>query len=471
MVQPSLKQPVGVSGLPFVGNIPDFARDPIKFITRLKEEYGDVVAFSLMGNKSVLISNPKDVDRVLLDTGKQYSNGKSGDDSSTALKAIIGNGLVRSEGDFWKRQRKLMAPAFHHQGIQHYADVMVAFTQEMARGWQDGSIRNIHDDMMTLAQRIIMKAMFDVDVRDNADEASQAFNDMMHAIGAEMKGIEAVLPDFIPTPSRTQMKKGVAYINGLLTEIIEQRRAEGSDKRDLLTILMDARDDEGQPMTLEQLLDEIRTLYLAGHETTATTLSWAWLLLSQNPEAYAKVEREVAQVLNGRTATAEDVKQLVYCDAVIKESLRCYPVAWITRRIALEDVEIGGYQIAKGTSVFLSPWILHHDPRWFENPDAFMPERWLKDKAELPSREAYIPFGRGPRICIGNGFAMMESVLILATLLQQYHVSVLPEPPAQVEMVGTLRPRAGLQARITGRHRADTTMPSEATSFLQSPSL
>ena len=197
-------------------------------------------------------------------------------------------------------------------------------------------------------------------------------------------------------------------------------------------------------MSTEQLLDEIRTLYLAGHETTATTLSWAWLLLSQNPAAYAKVEAEVAQVLQGVQPTADDVQQLPYCNAVIKESLRCYPVAWITRRIALEDVEIGGYQIAKGTSVFLSPWVLHHDARWFSDPDAFEPERWLVEKTALPPREAYIPFGGGPRICIGNGFAMMESVLILATLLQHYHIAVLPKQPVELEVVGTIRPKNGL---------------------------
>ena len=442
------KQPVGIPGLPFIGNIAEFARDPIKFITRLKEEYGDVAAFSLMGGKSVLISNPEDVERVLVETGKRYSNGKEG-----VSKPILGNGLVTSEGDFWKRQRKLVAPAFHHQSIKQYADQIVAYTQDMATTWENGAVRDIYQDMMTLTQRIIMKVLFDVDVLDNASEASEAFNAMMHSMGAEMTGPEAILPGFIPTPSRTHMKEGVAYINGLLTEIIEQRRAEGSSKRDLLMMLMDARDDEDQPMSMEQLLDEIRTLYLAGHETTATTLSWAWLLLSRNPDLYAKLETEVEQVLHGRIPTADDVQQLSYCNAVIKEALRCYPVAWITRRMALEDVEISGYQIAKGTAVYLSPWLLHHDARWFTEPDTFMPERWLKEKSELPPREAYIPFGGGPRICIGNGFAMMETVLILATLVQQFHVTLLPEHPVEFEVAGTLRPKFGLKATLTERSR------------------
>ncbi len=443
------KQPEGAQGFPFIGNLPEFARDPIKFVTRLQRDYGDVAAFSLMGTKSVLVSDPKEVDRVLLETGKRYDNGKNG--GSVTQETILGNGLVTSEGDFWKRQRKLIAPAFHHQNIKQYADLIVDCTQDMVETWQNDSVRDVHQDMMTLTQRIIMKALFDVDVRDNASEASEAFNAMMHSMGAELKGPEAILPAFVPTPSRTKMKQGVEYINSLLLDIIEKRRSDSTAKRDLLTMLMDARDDDDQPMSTVQLLDEIRTLYLAGHETTATTLSWAWLLLSQNPQAYAKLEAEVASVLNGRAPTADDVQQLVYCNAVIKESLRSYPVAWITRRVALEDVEIGGYQIEKGTSVFLSPWVVHHDARWFPQPDAFLPERWLKDKAELPPREAYLPFGGGPRICIGNGFAMMESTLILAAVLQHYHIEVLPEHPIEIEIVGTIRPKFGLQSRFTAR--------------------
>jgi cytochrome P450 len=442
------KQLVAVPGLPLVGNMLDFARDPLKFITRLHQEYGDVAAFSLMGNRSILISNPEDIERVLLETGKRY-----GKFSPTyAMRTILGNGLVTSEGDFWKRQRKLAAPAFHHQSIKRYADQMVAYAQDLAQTWQNGAVRDIHQDMMTLTQRIIMKVLFDVDVLENARKASRAFDAMMQAIGADMGGIEAILPDLIPTPTRTRMIEGVKYIDGLLLEIIEKRRTDGSPKHDLLTMLMDARDDEGQPMSTEQLLDEIRTLYLAGHETTATTLSWTWVLLSRSPEVYAKLEAEIEQVLNGRTATADDVQRLPYCNAVIKESLRCYPVAWITQRIALEDVEIGGYLVAKDTAIFLSPWVVHHDARWYAEPDAFIPERWLKDKLDLPRRETYIPFGGGPHICLGNGLAMMEAVLLLATLLQQYHVAVLPECPVEIELAGTMRPK-GIRATFTAHSR------------------
>ncbi len=447
---PALKTPEKAPGYPVIGNLPSFARDPIRFIRSLQQEHGDVAAFSLMGADSVLISDPHDIERVLLETGKRYSNGKQ--DVQIALRTVLGNGLVRSEGDLWKRQRKLMAPAFHHQNIKQYTDLIVDCTEDLTAVWQDGATRDVHQDMMELTQRIIMKALFAVDVQDNAEEASRAFDAMMQAIGAEMKGPELLLPAFIPTPSRKRLFDGVATINGLLTDLIAQRRASGeSEGHDLLSVLMDARDEDGQPMSEEQLLDEIRTLYLAGHETTATTLSWTWVLLSQNLEAYARLEAEVDAALGGRLPTADDIPALPYANAVIKEALRVYPVAWITRRVALEDVEIGGYHIAAGTSVFLSPWLLHHDARWYDEPETFMPERWLKDKAELPPREAYIPFGGGPRVCIGNGLAMMESVLILAALVQRFHVNVRPNPPVEMELAGTLRPKSGVMARLTAR--------------------
>lgn len=440
------KQIAGPSGFPIIGSLVDLARDPLQFVTRLQSQYGDIVQFSMgPAGKTVLVSHPDHIDQILLETGKRYSRGNP----TYALKTVLGNGLVTSEGDFWKRQRKLAAPAFHHQSIRQYAELMVSYTHDMLRTWQNGAVRDVYEDMMFLTQRIIMKALFDVDMLDSARTAGEAFDAMMHGLGAEMNGLDAILPDFVPTPSRTRMKDGVDYINGLLIDLVEQRRAGDSTRHDLLTMLMNARDDDDQPMTLQQMLDEIRTLYLAGHETTANTLSWAWLLLSRNPAAYDQVQSEVESVLSGRPPTAEDVPNLPYCNAVIKEALRCYPTAWIYQRMTLEDVEIAGYPIPKDTNIWISPWVVHHDERWYPQPQAFMPERWLKDKSEQPPRQAYIPFGGGPRICIGNGFAMMEGVLLLATILQQFRVAVLPDHPIEIGVAGTIRPKFGLRSSLT----------------------
>lgn len=438
-----------IKGYPIVGSLPDFARDPIAFITHLKDTHGDVVTFSLAGNKSALFSDPKDVDRVLMETGKHYGKFKP----TYAMRTILGNGLVISEGDFWKRQRKLAAPAFHHQSIKRYADQMVAYTQDMLATWHADQGTDIHQEMMTLTQRIIMKVLFDVDVLNNADQASKAFDAMMQAIGAEISSIEAILPPLIPTPTRRKMIEGVKYIDGVLLDIIEARKNDTNPKHDLLTMLMEARDDDGQPMSTEQLLDEIRTLYLAGHETTAATLTWTWLQLSKNPEVYDKLIAEIDQVLNGRVPNADDVSQLPYCNAVVKESLRTHPVAWITQRVALADVEVGGYTIEEGTFIFVSPWIIHHDERWYDAPNSFIPERWLQEKSQLPPRHVYLPFGGGPHICIGNGLAMMEAVLLLATFLQHFRVAVLPDHPVEIELAGTLRPKHGLQATLQKRER------------------
>jgi cytochrome P450 len=449
IAQPTLPSPVAVPGLPLIGNLPELARNPLEFVTRLQRNYGDIALFSAgKGSKTILVSDPQAIKQVLLDTGKSYGKGHA----SNAMKKVLGNGLVTSEGDFWKRQRRLAAPAFNHQGLGTYADTMVAYTQEMMQGWHSGAVYDIYEEMMLLTQRIIMKALFDVDVQGTAKDAGKAFDAMMEGLGAEMSGLDAVLPAFIPTPTRKQMNAGVDYINGLLLELIEQRRTAGNAQQDLLTMLMEARDDEGQPMPTAQILDEIRTLYLAGHETTANTLAWSWLLLSRTPDVYATLEAEIDRVLNGRAPTFEDVEHLPYCNAVVKEALRCYPAAWIFQRMALQDVEISGYSVPKDTLIWISPWVVHHDERWYSNPHDFVPERWLKAKEDQPLREAYIPFGGGPRICIGNGFAMIEGVLLLATMVQQYRVALVPTHPVEIGVAGTIYPKFGLKTTVTERH-------------------
>jgi cytochrome P450 len=444
------KQPGEKPGFPIIGNLIDFARDPLGFLTQLRQNYGDFARFSTgMGNRSLLLSDPDSIERVLLETGKRYNKGHS----SLATALVFGNGLVTSEGDFWKRQRKLAAPAFHHQSIRQHADLMVRYTQDMLSEWRDGETRDVYQDMMLLTQRIIAKTLFNADVKNDAKTAAHAFDGMMRGVGSEMNGIDAFLPEFVPTASRAEMTNGVNFINSFLTRIINERRNSATHHGDLLDMLMDARDDAGEGMSTAQLIDEIRTLYLAGHETTANTLTWTWLLLSQNPSALATVEEELERVLNGRPPTSDDMRNLVYCDAVIKEALRCYPVAWVFIRAATEDVELNGYALPKGTMVWISPWVLHRDARWFDDPQAFKPERWLDAKNKQPHRYAYLPFGGGPRVCIGNGFAMMEGVLLLAQIVQRFRVAVPPTPPVEIDVAGTIRPKNSLNAKITMRQR------------------
>lgn len=437
------------AGLPFLGNLLELARDPLEFIVRLQRDHGDYVLFSLgKGKRTLLVSDPQAIKQVLLETGKRYGKGMS----TYAMRKILGNGLVVAEGDLWKRQRKLVAPAFQHHALGQYADLMVSLTQDHIAAWEDGAERDIYAEMMLLTQRIIMMALFHVDVAHDAKEAGEAFDAMMRGLSAEMSGLDALLPSFVPTPSRLQMASAVELINRRLRAIIADRAAEDDGTPDLLAALMAARDDDGEPMPEEQLLDELRTLYLAGHETTANMLSWCWLQLAQNPDACATLEEEIDRVLQGRTPTFADVQQLPYATAVLKEALRCYPAAWVHNRVANEDVQIGGYAVPAGTYIWMSPWVVQRDARWFDDPLAFAPERWLKPKAELPPADAYIPFGGGPRICIGNGFAMMEGALLLATILQRHHVQVHTGRPVQVGVAGTIYPKGGLPAKLTARN-------------------
>jgi cytochrome P450 len=441
-------RPPSASSLPVVGNLADLARGPLDFVRRLQQEHGDYVLFSLgSGKRALLVSDPSAIRQVLLETGKRYGKGMS----TYALRKILGNGLVTSEGELWKRQRKLVAPAFQHHGLGKYADQMVTLTNEQTQRWQDGAIVDIHEEMMLLTQRIIMMSLFDVDVAGEAKEAGEAFDAMMRGLGAEVNGIDALLPAFVPTPSRMSLSRAVDFIDARLREMVAERQNGGSTKQDLLAALMDARDEAGQPMDEDQLLDEMRTLYLAGHETTANTLAFAWLLLSGAPAAYERLLEEIDGLLGGHPATFDDVQRLPWTNAVFKEALRLYPVAWVHQRQALEDVELGGYRVEKGTFLWMSPWVVHRDARWYPQPEEFRPERWLAPREEQPPADAFIAFGGGPRICLGNGFATVEGALLLATILQRRHVAVQGGSTVEIGMAGTIYPKHGLPAQVTVR--------------------
>ena len=443
--------PAGPRSLPLIGNLPRFARDPLGFFCRLSREYGDVARFSLGGgHKAVLVTHPDHIGQVLMETGKTFSKSYQ-KDFSTAV--VFGNGLATSEGSFWRRQRKLAAPAFHSRRLNLYAETMVRFTQDAVEEWQEGRTIDLHEEMMFLTQRIAAKTLFGADVAGVSRGVGEALDDILREMTAEMNGLGAFLPHGVPTPGRSRLKNAVSQIDRVVQGIVDERRAdlegspEGESRDDLLAMLMEARDDEGMGMTDKQLRDEIVTLYIAGHETTANALSWAWMLLAQDPATMAELKVELKRVLDGRLPTVEDVPALAYTNAAVKETLRLYPPAWTFFRVAGEGVRIGGYDIPKGTQVWISQWVTHRDGRFFENPNSFAPQRWLDGLEKRLPRYAYLPFGGGPRVCIGNRFAQMEAVLILATIAQRYRPQVLdggPEPEPSM----TLRPKGEMKARL-----------------------
>ena len=320
---------------------------------------------------------------------------------------FLGEGLLTNEGSGWLRQRRLCQPAFHRERMASYGHTMSAFTEEMLATWKDGEVRDIHQEMMQLTMRIVAKVLFGVEVKEDTERVAAALNALMrHTSGGRM-----ILPPVVrhvPIPAMIRVKRAVRELDEIVNRIIRERRASGQDTGDLLSMLMAARDEDGSGMTDRQLRDEILTFLLAGHETTAVSLSWTWYLLSQHPEVEEKLRQELSHVLGGRTPQLEDLPRLPYTDKVVKESMRLYPPAWSLAR-TVKELELAGYRIPVGSNVVMSPWIMHRDPRFFEQPEQFNPDRWTAEATQRLPRFAYFPFGGGPRLCIGASFAMMEA--------------------------------------------------------------
>ena len=445
-------RPPGPRGVPLLGNLPDFGRDVLGFFTYCAREYGDVVSLRMAGWPALLLSHPDDVEYVLV---KNHRNFVKDTFFWRHVRRLFGTGLLTSEGDFWLRQRRLAAPAFHTQRLNSYADVMVGFTDRMLDGWRETESRDVHEEMMGLTMQIAAKTLFDVDVADEVEEVDRALETILREIAARFRR-PVFVPDAIPIPGNIRYLRGVRRLDKVVSGIIQSRIASGEDRGDLLSMLLAARDENGQGMSERQLRDEVITLFLAGHETTALTLSWTWYLLAQHPALEAKLAAEIAEVVGDRSPGLGDLPKLTYTEQVVKESMRLYGPAWGVGREAVEDCEIGGYPVPAGTTIFLSPWVMHRDPRFFDRPEEFVPERWTDGFEKSLPRFAYMPFGGGPRICIGNRFAMMEAVLLLATVVRRFQLQGPPERPVVPYPSITLRPKGGVWVKFAQRERVRT---------------
>jgi cytochrome P450 len=441
------RRPPGPRGLPFLGNLLEFGRDVLGYYAEWSREYGDIVALRLAGWPAVLINRPDYAEYVLVKNPQNFIKFPL---FFRHVRAIFGQGLLTSEGEFWHRQRRLAAPAFHSQRLASYGDATVRYTERMLENWQPGDPRDVHADTMALTLRIAAKVLFDTELERDVAEIGQAFSTVVEEIAVRLRRPFAI-PDAIPIPGNIRYVRAVRRIDQLVSKIIRERRERGEDRGDLLSMLMLARDDEGQSMSEGQLRDEVITLLLAGHETTALTLSWTWYLLAQHPDVDTKLAAELRDVLGGRSPTVGDLPQLRFTEQVVTEAMRLYPPAWGFGREALADCEIGGYPIPAGTTIIISPWVSHRDPRYFERPTEFRPERWSGDFARQLPRFAYMPFGGGPRICIGNRFAMMEAVLILATVAQRFRLQWHGTRPVVPQPSITLRPKGGVWIKPTPR--------------------
>jgi cytochrome P450 len=422
--------------------------DSIGYLTRCAREFGDIVFFRFLGVPACFVNRPDYIESVLVTQNNNFVKSKD----YRAMRRVLGNGLLLSEGEFWRRQRKLIQPAFHQERIATYADIMTDHAQCMLSSWRDGQTLDIHEAMMHLTLGIVAKTLFDADVSHEAEDVDAALSILMGKF-LRQAGLALLLPAWVPLPTSRLLKRAVGRLDKVIYGIIEQRRASGQMSGDLLSVFLQAHDDEGVGMTDRQLHDEIMTLFLAGHETTANVLSWTWFLLGQNREVEEKLIEELRRVLGGRVPTPADLPQLVYTDMVLRESMRLYPPVWVIGRRALSPFRLGEYELPADTNVLISQLILHRDARYFPEPERFDPDRWsAKDPrgAALP-RFAYFPFGGGPRVCIGAGFGMMEAVLLLATIAQQFRIQIAAGQNVRMQPSVTLRPRNGVPVTLKRR--------------------
>lgn len=423
-------------------------RDPIRFLTGLAEQYGDLVYFKLGPQPVFLLNNPDYIRDALVTHNRNFMKGEG----LQRAKRLLGEGLLTSEGEFHLRQRRLAQPAFHRQRIAGYAATMVEYAARTRDEWRAGETRDIAREMMRLTLAIAGKTLFDADVESEADEIGEALTttfDLFNRVSLPF----AQWLDRLPLPATKRFQKARQRLDSTIYRIINERRAAAVDRGDLLSMLIAARDDEGDGtgMTDEQLRDEAMTIFLAGHETTANALTWTWYLLSQHPEVAARFHAEIDEALRGRLPSAEDFPRLRYTEMVLAESMRLYPPAWLIGRRALSDYQINGYRIPARSILLLSQFVTHHDARFFPDPFRFDPERWTPEARESRPKFSYFPFGGGPRLCIGEHFAWMEGVLVLATIAQRFRMRLAPGHPVEMQPLVTLRPEHGMKMILEAR--------------------
>jgi cytochrome P450 len=431
------------------GHLKDFSADPLGFLTRTARQYGDFVPYTFLGSPTYLVNSPEIIESLLTTRYREFI--KTIGLRTRLMRRLLGNGLVTSEGEFWVRQRRLAQPAFHRQGIAAYADVMVAYTERLVGSWTAGEIRDVHEEMMRLTLEIVAKTLFDAEIAGEAGEAGTALEQVMEHFPASQWTLMAFIDGVLPTPGSIRARNAIRRLERIVFRAVAERRESGvrGESGDLLSMLLHARDEDGSRMTDEQLRDEAMTFFFAGHETTAVALSWTWYLLSQHPEVEAKLHAELEAALGGRAAAIADLPRLGYAEQVVKEAMRLYPPVWSIGRETTAACEIAGHPVPKGAQLLLSQWVTHRDPRFWNDAELYRPDRW-SEGAPAP-KFAYFPFGGGPRGCIGQSFALMEAVLILATIAQRFRLTLAPGHRVEPWPTMTLRPRYGMRMLVTMR--------------------
>jgi len=443
----AVTSPPSSTGKPFVGHLIDFRRDPLSFLDGLAKR-GDVVHFKLGPQDMYLINHPEYIRDVLVTNNRNFVKSRG----LQLAKRFLGESLLTSEGEFHRRQRRLAQPAFHKQRIAAYASVMTDYALATRERWCEGETLDIAQEMMRLTLGIVGKTLFDADVEAEASEIGTALTDIMQLFKRITNPLGPLL-EKLPLPSNIRWLKAKQRLDSTIYRIINERRAAGVDRGDLLSMLLLAQDEEGDggSMTDVQLRDEAMTLFVAGHETTANALTWTWYLLSQHADIESRLHAEIGDVLAGKVPTVDDVARLRYTEMVLADSMRLYPPAWTLGRRVLTDYKVGGYVIPADSIVLMSPWVMHHDSRYFPDPFKFDPERWTIEAKESRPKFSYFPFGGGPRVCIGEQFAWMEGVLLIATIAQKWRLRLAEGHRVDTKPMITLRPRYGMRMVVENR--------------------
>ena len=434
----------GPKGLSLFKALLEFARTPLEFCLKYAEEYGDIVALNFGSTQTYMFNHPDLINEVL---SKQNQNCIK-DYSYRALQDVLGNGLLLSHGDPWKSHRRLMQLAFNRDRLASYANMVVTDTDLMLEKWRSPEVRDIHQEMSLLTIKIIMRAMFGIDATKTASDIAKALNVVMLQYFYQAQTLY-LLPTWLPTSSNLRANRAKQKLDEIVSDIVEQRRK--LPEADLLSVMLQAKDENGQQLSSKELRDEVMTLLIAGHDTTANALTWTLMLLAQNREVEAKLSAEIESVLKSRLPAIDDIPQLPYTEMVLKESLRLYPPAWILGRELIQDCNISGYNFPRGTIIYFSQWTVHRSARFYDEPEQFNPDRWMDNFEQRLPRCAYFPFGAGARICIGKAFSMMEATLVLATIVQKFRFTLVSEHPIELLPSFTLRPKQGLKMAIATR--------------------
>ncbi|MFZ3217168.1 MAG: cytochrome P450 [Candidatus Acidiferrales bacterium] len=444
-----LRLPPGPKGAPLLGLALHVLRDPLGTLLRLARAYGDIVCIPVFRHYRILLNRPDYIEQVcIIQQGKFHKSTLTKD----VTQRLLGQGLLISEGDFWRRQRRLAQPAFHRTRIAEYGETMVECAAKHMLAWRDGETRDMAQEMMGMTLDIAVRTLFGTTLSVKAGEVGASLGFLMRYSLRKARS-PVKMPESWPTPNNRRAKRETQFLDSLVYGIIRERQAEGTSNHhnDLLAMLMSAMDEDGTQMTPKQLRDETMTLFLAGHETTALTLSWTWYLLSENPAAEARLHEELRQVLAGRAPEIADLERLPYLRAVVSEVLRLYPAAYIVARTSIAPCAVGGYDFPADTTFIMAQWVMHRDPRCFKDPETFQPERWLDGLEDRLPAGAYFPFGDGPRRCIGQAFALLELGMVIATVAQRFSFKLVPGHRVVPEPLVTLRAKYGIRMTMHAR--------------------